>query len=374
MEFLNIKFDNEKKEEKDKFLGNMDSILNVDICKNEIMENDEWIEEILFTIPYIEKALNNPNKNIVTEEEIVKIELIKKVTVESIKHLSKHTDLISDYDKETGDVIPSKILNAFKEENFITYENRFIYTLIKLIEDFITIRIRKREEKTNQKNFEKVDYEATTKIGDERIKMNFTYSNEYMSQRGEEEKVNKKIKEIQENLKNFKMYDIYKLLEEKRAPLVQTPLKMTNVLLKNVNFQYAVKLYNYLLNQFGLKNKINTINKKYQEKGKFKYYIDENFYMQHILLQQLKNEKTENKKNINALKDDLELRKKITDRYITRIIQINPELAEEEIKEMVVKKFIKINENKKISLKPIEKIFKTKMKEYLTKVEKVRFK
>lgn len=52
------------------------------------------------TVPYIDNILRNPNRFIVNEEEIVKIELARKITVESIKHLSKNTNLIQDYDKK----------------------------------------------------------------------------------------------------------------------------------------------------------------------------------------------------------------------------------------------------------------------------------
>ena len=33
------------------------------------------------------------------------MELIKKISVESIKHLSKHVNLVTDFDEETGEVI-----------------------------------------------------------------------------------------------------------------------------------------------------------------------------------------------------------------------------------------------------------------------------
>ena len=130
------------------FLDKVESKLKMDIRKNEIIDDDEWMDMVEFTMPHLEKALNKSIKQIIQEEEIVKIELIKKVSVESIKHLSKNTNLIETYDEETDDVIPSKILNAYKEESFITYENRFLYTLIKLIDDFIYLRTREMEDNT----------------------------------------------------------------------------------------------------------------------------------------------------------------------------------------------------------------------------------
>ena len=50
-----------------------------------------------FSLPHLEKAVT---KNIVTEEEIIKIELIKKVTVESVKHLSKNVNFVDRFNQK----------------------------------------------------------------------------------------------------------------------------------------------------------------------------------------------------------------------------------------------------------------------------------
>lgn len=65
--------------------------------------NFEWLELMEDTIPYIDNILRNLNNFIINEEDVIKIELAKRVTVESIKHLSKNTNLIQEYDKKTGD-------------------------------------------------------------------------------------------------------------------------------------------------------------------------------------------------------------------------------------------------------------------------------
>ena len=124
-------------EKNKKFYDSIDSSLYV---TNEIdarTTNFEWLEIMEETIRYLDNILRNPNRFIINEEDIVKIELARRVTVESIKHLSKNTNLIQDIDKKTGDVRPSKILNINKEESFDTYENRFIYSLIKNMKFYI---------------------------------------------------------------------------------------------------------------------------------------------------------------------------------------------------------------------------------------------
>ena len=62
----------------EEFLKKVDSKLMMDVSKSQIVENDEWIDMVEFSLPHVEKALTKEIKNIVTEEEIIKIELIKK--------------------------------------------------------------------------------------------------------------------------------------------------------------------------------------------------------------------------------------------------------------------------------------------------------
>lgn len=358
------------------FMDKIESKLMMDISKNEILENDEWIDEVIFTVPYLEKALRNPNKQIITEEEVVKIELIKKVSVESIKHLSKNTNLISEFDEETQDVKPSKILNAYKEESFLTYENRFLYTLIKLIDDFIYLRTKGDEDKNNYKgkHYQKATYEATTKVRKEKIKLNF----EYISQSAEESKKSEsnkdKMIELQKNMRTLKATNIYQLLEEKRATLIKAPLKMTNVLLKNTNFQYAVKLWNYLSDNMDIKNKAVKSQKKYEDKGKVKELVDEDFFIKYLIFNSLNKQVRDKRKKQISVEEDKKERKELTDKLMEQIIEINPDLVEQELKKMITEKYIVYKRKKEVSLKPLEEAFKKGINAYLDRIEKLRLK
>ncbi len=123
------------------FVNGMDSNMRVQTDYARDSFDDQWLDLFEFTMPYLDKIFRNPKRFIRNEEEIIKIESAKKVGVESIKHLAKHTNFVQDIDEDTGDVIPSKLLNVFKEETFNTYENRFVYTLIQYMLQFIKIMI-----------------------------------------------------------------------------------------------------------------------------------------------------------------------------------------------------------------------------------------
>ena len=140
MDNADIEILEEELNQDDFFLNNMNSTLAVKRDYEKMVYDHEWLEILEDVVPYIDNILRNPKRFIVNEEEIVKVELAKRVTVESVIHLTQHTNLIQDIN-EDGDVQPSKILNINREESLDTYENRFIFTLINNARQFFDERV-----------------------------------------------------------------------------------------------------------------------------------------------------------------------------------------------------------------------------------------
>ena len=355
------------------FLKKINSKLLMDVNRNQIVENDEWIEMLEFSLPHVEKALTKEIKNIVTEEEIIKIELIKKVTVESVKHLSKNVNYVDRFNQKTGEVIPKKILNAYKEETFITYENRFLYSLIKLIEDYMYLREKDQQTEYKGKNQQKANYEAEVRYKKEKINVKFDYSTESVTSIRKSAETAEKIQDIKKKIKDLKTTTVYQLLDSKRVTLVKSPIKMTNVLLKNVHFQYALKLWNYLSDQMEIRDKAVQSSKDFEEKGITRKLVDENLYLMHLIF---KNQNIEDKlkeKRKSAI-EDKRIKKELTDELIEKIIELNPDLSDKELKQMLADKLIIMKTRKLVSLKPIEDRFKDRIEKYLMQAKEVRLK
>lgn len=355
------------------FLNKIKGDMLVEFKRGQIIMNDEWIDEILATIPYLEKAMKNPKKQLISEEEVIKMELIKKVSVESVKHLTKHVDFVDKFDEKTGEVTPSKLLNTYKEETIITYENRFLYTLIKLMEDFIFIRKKQMNEADfNAKNYTKSSYEAHTVIKKERVKINFEYYSTLDTKAEKPEASMSKIQDITYKIKMLKSTELYNYLNDKKVTLVKAPLKMTNVLLKNPNFQYAVKLWNYLSNQIEMKNKSQLSRKEYKETGLMKDLVNETFYLDYLIMKNL-NEVTENK-NREKTEDTKKEIEEMTATLIEKIIQLNPNMAERQLKELIAEKYIAIKKKENFSIRPLQEKYKSEIDKYMSKVKELRLK
>ena len=412
MKDLNIlKLASIEREKSVQFLGQIDSKLLMDVSKSRVTENNEWIDMVEFTMPYLEKALTKQIKNIVTEEEIIKIELIKKVTVESVKHLAKNVNLVDRYNQQSGEVVPKKILNAYKEETFLTYENRFLYTLIKLIEDFIYLREKQSPNEYKGKNYQKANYEASIKLKKgsrtmrktwkklaamavtasmvicggamgvsaateeepEKVNVNVEYNSEVLTGIRKKDGSAERIADIKKKLKVLKQTDVYVTLVSKKATYVKAPLKMTNVLLKNVNFQYAVKLWNYLSEQIELNDKITNESSEFEEKGMVKKLLDEDIFLMHSIF---KSTDLENqfKGKAKAAIEDKKVTKELTDALIEKIIELNPDMSEKDINKLITDKLLVMKTRKLISLKPIEDKFKEKIDKYMANAKEVRLK
>lgn len=371
---LNItRLANLEDEKSKEFLDKIDSKLIMDFKKSQGELNDEWIDMVEFTIPHIEKALKKQIRQIITEEDIVKIESIKKVSVESIKHLTKHVNYVEEYDPNSGDVIPNKILNIYKEETFVTYENRFLYTLIRFIEDYIFLREQEETIHNRGKNSSKALYQAETTVKQEKVKIKFDYSVEKPEAIPKNGERAKRIKEIRKNLKTLKSTQIYQILEAKQVTLVKPPLKMTNVLLKNVNFRYAVELWNYLHEQLELKQKNEKVKNEHEEKGLTKTLIDEDVYLMHLIFKNQENQEKLKKKKKNT-EEQKKMIKELTDALIAKIIDLNPELTDKELKELIAEKYMTVKAKMVISLKPVENKFKEKIEQYMEHAKEVRLK
>ena len=374
MKDLNIlKLASIEREKSVQFLGQIDSKLLMDVSKSRVTENNEWIDMVEFTMPYLEKALTKQIKNIVTEEEIIKIELIKKVTVESVKHLAKNVNLVDRYNQQSGEVVPKKILNAYKEETFLTYENRFLYTLIKLIEDFIYLREKQSPNEDKGKNYQKANYEASIKLKKEKVNVNVEYNSEVLTGIRKKDGSAERIADIKKKLKVLKQTDVYVTLVSKKATYVKAPLKMTNVLLKNVNFQYAVKLWNYLSEQIELNDKITNESSEFEEKGMVKKLLDEDIFLMHSIF---KSTDLENqfKGKAKAAIEDKKVTKELTDALIEKIIELNPDMSEKDINKLITDKLLVMKTRRLISLKPIEDKFKEKIDKYMANAKEVRLK
>lgn len=366
-------YEGANKEKTKKFIDAAESSLKVQTDKKYVTRDVEWMAMMEEVIPHLDCIFRSPNRFIANEEEIVKIEQARKVSVETIKHLSKNTNFIQTVDEKTGDVIPSKLLNVRKEESYDTYENRLIYTLIQNMKFFINKRKTSLmesmgiENKDENKDNKQLEYSAKSKLNDEAVDINVSISSKLDSQGKDSQEKNKnmleRIEAIEKKITDVESADVYKIIDKLNITLVKEPIRKTNVVLKNVHFQYAMKLWEFLKDNFDEETNSTEENKDYMDNGQLKKMMDEAFLLQYLVMKTLDEdemEKQDTQKQVKAI---------VMEQMLDKMLDLDEEITEEQLQQMVAERYEVIKYKKMAVLQDIQKIFKKNIEQYEEMVE-----
>ncbi|MDD2259258.1 MAG: DUF2357 domain-containing protein [Bacilli bacterium] len=248
--YINNLTDQEKDQFVQDFYKALDGGDNTLYQKNmsEVKTFDEtWIDTVESYFPSLDKITRNPRTGLKYNDEIVPIEKAKKVSSQSIKHLSSHTYLIKEVNDD-GTIMPKKILVSEADTEYGTYENRFLMTLIERL--FIFVRNRFDVIKENILSFDKkhFNYKSKFNLNDSIIEMDFDLVvkdpledkkfNDYnRNLLGRVENLNKLIS----SLRSSKFMNLMK-----NQKTVTTPIMRTQIIQKNVDFNNAYLLWLFL--------------------------------------------------------------------------------------------------------------------------------
>ena len=281
----------------------------------------DWVDEIEDAIMHIDNIVRNPRKFIVIEEEIIDVSLARNITTESVKHLATHTNLIASVNEE-GMVIPSKILNTSKEESFEIYENRFIYTLILKLHQFINKRfdVIKKAATTSDSFTIKVSSEYA--LGKQKVKYNMETEinmplDEMMKADTSQLTDVERISRLATIVNGFMGSPFAKTMVS--CALVRPPIIRTNVILKNPDFKKALVLWqfidSYQNNGFEIKSVDSTDALPLANQEKFNNLI----YLNDILIESIVKQSTSDE-NIEGEEKKKKKDKNVENEYVTKNI------------------------------------------------------
>ena len=214
------------------------------VCKID----EDWVEAIEKGMTFVEKAIAEERQFIRNNGEVVPIEKVKRVSRDSVEHLSRHSDLITKEPEEGKTVVPDQLYTVERLSDYAVYENRFLYMLLRYLEQFISMRYNKIVELANTYRGSLV-IDKSVKTGTQ----NVTFKTELKEERRNDPLLselnpNKSIIErIAMLLKTVSHYMKVPLMQEvSKSPLLRPPITVTNVLRMNHNFRGAMKLYEFV--------------------------------------------------------------------------------------------------------------------------------
>ena len=205
-----------------------------------------WVEAIENGLVHVDNFLRAPRKTIEDVEEIVPIALSRKITVDSVKHLAQHTDLIQSIDKKSGKITPSKILNIHKEESMFTYENKFVNTLIDRLFIFINTRYEKLAQVARDEEVFSLGYDTSIDDGNGgrmkvELKIETVDSLDTYDDNGYT--VWQRVEKLKKAIEGYKGSELCTTLG---STYIRPPVMRTNAIMKNVDLKACLTLWQYI--------------------------------------------------------------------------------------------------------------------------------
>lgn len=367
---IELEIDENLKIQSENFIKKIKSGMHLKSDSESDINSLEWLEIIEEVCPYLDNIVRTPKVALVSESEVRKIEKAKKTSIESVKDLSKHTNFIDKIDPKTNDVQPSRILVVYREETFNTYENRFIYTLILNLLRFLTEKEEALKE-IKPKNEKKLEYSASTTNGKEKIKVDIKISTKPTKSGEEDNDLQKEIDSIKKRIEKMKKFvnswmasELITSLQKQHATQVLPPIKKTNLILKNPNFQMATKLWNYLYSTEEEKNKSM---KGIDSKGDnlLRGILDDSFLMDYYVLDSIS--LTKNKEKEKLCKYALIMIQNQVQRAVDILLSNNIKITEQELLKLLSANLEKKKNVSQIGTNDIKQKFQKEMDEYLKK-------
>lgn len=209
--------------------------------------DEMWVKAIEDCLSSIDELIRNPRRYIAETEEVLPIELTKRISGRSIAHLCRHTDYISSRDDE--EIVPTKMLNVFREDSILTYENKFLNTLINRLYLFVNKRYKIARDRGIDEKLQSFEFENSFEHGDGkgRIKIIVDYS-----ERATESDVKNtffgsglwaRVERLNDIVTAYSNSSFVKSMERN---FVRPPILRTNAILKNKYFRECLALWEFI--------------------------------------------------------------------------------------------------------------------------------
>lgn len=220
------------------------TIYNKTVRETKIFDGN-FLDVVIGAYPSLLKICRDPKKTLAYMQEVVAMEKAKKVDSESIRHLASHTQYIRDIN-EQNEVIPSKILSTYAEDNIDIYENRFIKSLINRVIVFLDTRLKLMDENLESISADEIRYKNNIKLSHRKIdlEMNIKISNEILDETQKARELFDKTKNALDKYRALKGTGLYQAVAKLKD--VVPPIMKTNIILHNPDFKIAYNLWLYI--------------------------------------------------------------------------------------------------------------------------------
>lgn len=217
--------------------------------KNRILHkviDEQWLTVVEEGIEAIFNIVDKPRRFIATSEEVVPVALAKKITADSVRHLSQHTQFITE--NAAGEIQPTRILNVTTEESYDLYENRFVYHLIQRLFAFVDKRTdvifwSTGDETCNVMSMESKIDDAYEEIS-YRVEMTIKNRQSYVENDTDHMDLFKRIDRVRRLSRTLRTSSFCDIMNG--CAKVRSPIQRTNLMMKDPDYRTCYKLWQFI--------------------------------------------------------------------------------------------------------------------------------
>ena len=219
--------------------------------KNRILHkvvDERWLTVVEEGVQAIFNIVDKPRRFIATTEEVVPVALAKKITSESVRHLSQNTQFINM--NPAGEIQPTHVLNVTTEESFDLYENRFVYHLIQRLFTFVDKRTdvifwSTGDETCNTMSMESKVDDAYEEIS-YKVEMTIKNRQSYVENDTDNMDVFKRIDRVRRMSRTLRSSAFCDIMSG--CAKVHSPIQRTNLMMKDPDYHTCYKLWQFIEN------------------------------------------------------------------------------------------------------------------------------
>ena len=307
----------------------------------------KWVEAVEKALPAIQNIIASP-RNVIREEElIVNAALAKKVGSDVVRHLSQHAGMVEDFNEDSGDVRPTKVMQKLREDTEELYENRLVFTTMEMAFHFVKIRHDALFEAMSDEYGAKLRINSNMESATEMVHMDmFLHIKETESAFDADERNSDILNRISRLYRLLANYMNSKFAQQMSKVLrVKGTIVKTNVLKKNPDYHKVAVLFEFLRGYSDIGYSIRVIEQNPQINETFQRDIFHNIMFNYMILKgYLEDDSdrvvpTKPKEKRRALKPKFihEIIEELTEDYDLPDVEIRKVLIEELTKEQLMK-------------------------------------
>lgn len=210
------------------------------------MVDEQWLNVVEEGITAIFNIVDKPRRFITTSEEVVPVALAKKITADSVRHLSQNTQYINT--NAAGEIQPTHILNVTTEESYDLYENRFVYHLIQRLFAFVDKRTDVIFWATGDETCNVMSMESKVDDAYEEIsyKVEMTIKNRQSLVENDEDNMDifKRIDRVRRLSRTLRTSSFCDLMNG--CARVRSPIQRTNLMMKDPDYRKCYQLWQFI--------------------------------------------------------------------------------------------------------------------------------